>query len=184
MNHPASFITWLRKNLSSDNVYEKPEADTQYTASVTRQHSRYDKNINSPGGCGNTRYIDNLLHVELPVLYQIRDMARTKYSRYFFHDYKEQWSWTRMCCSHSAMQQLILGVGIRGCVLCNYSLTALLCYFCTCYSAVHGVWPEKDLAELADGPTGCSEVAKSGYLFAWNFCVTRSAVLTAAEERH
>ena len=72
----------------SDNVYEKPEADTHYTASVTRQHSRYDKNINSPGGCGNTRYIDNLLHVKPPVLYQIWDMASIKYSRYFFHDYK------------------------------------------------------------------------------------------------
>jgi len=42
----------------------------------------------------------------------------------------------------------------------------------------------KDLAELADGPIGCSEVAKGGYLFAWNFCVTRSAVLTVAEGRH
>jgi hypothetical protein len=89
MNHPASFITWVRKNLSSDNVYEKPEADT-HTASVTRQQSRYDKNINSPGGCGNTRYIDSLLHVEPPVPYQICDMASTKYSRYFFHDYKAQ----------------------------------------------------------------------------------------------
>lgn len=41
----------------------------------------------------------------------------------------------------------------------------------------------QDLAELADDPTGCSEVAKDGYLFSWNFCVTRSAVLRVAEGR-
>ena len=65
--------------MSSDNVCEKPEADTHYTASVTRQHSRYEKkNINSPGGCGNTRYIDNLLHVKPKVLYQIWNLASIK----------------------------------------------------------------------------------------------------------
>jgi len=42
--------------------------------------------------------------------------------------------------------------------LVAYGLTALFCYFCTCYSAAHGIWPVKDLAELADGLIGCSEV--------------------------
>ena len=36
------------------------------------------------------------------------------------------------------------------------------------YSAVHGFWPAEELAELADGPTGCGEVARGGCLFAWN----------------
>ena len=49
------------------------------------------------------------------------------------------------------------------------------------YSAVHGFWPVEDLAELAGGPTGCCEMAKGGCLFAWNFSVTRSTVLTEAE---
>ena len=64
------------------------------------------------------------------------------------------------------------------------SLTVLPCYFCTCYSAVHGFWPVKDLAELADGPTVCSAAAKGGWLVAWNFRVTRSIVLLEAERRH
>jgi hypothetical protein len=34
---------------------------------------------------------------------------------------------------------------------------------------------------LADGPTGCGEMARGGCLFAWNFSVTRSAVPTEAE---
>ena len=42
-------------------------------------------------------------------------------------------------------------------------------------------WSAGDLAELADGPTGCGEVARGGCLFAWNFSVTRSTVLTEAE---
>jgi len=29
-----------------------------------------------------------------------------------------------------------------------------------------------ELAELADGPSGCGEVARGGCLFAWNFSVT------------
>ena len=35
--------------------------------------------------------------------------------------------------------------------------------------------------ELADGPTGCGEVATGCCLFAWNSSVTRSTVLTEAE---
>jgi len=30
---------------------------------------------------------------------------------------------------------------------------------------VHGFWKAEDLAELADGPTGCGEVARGGCLF-------------------
>jgi hypothetical protein len=36
------------------------------------------------------------------------------------------------------------------------------------YSAVHRFWPVEEFAELADGPTGCGEVARGGCLFAWN----------------
>lgn len=45
------------------------------------------------------------------------------------------------------------------------------------YSAVNGFWPMEDFAELANGPTLCGEVARSGCLFAWNFWVTRSTVI-------
>jgi hypothetical protein len=31
-----------------------------------------------------------------------------------------------------------------------------------------------ELSELADGPTGCGEVARCGCSFAWNFSATRS----------
>jgi hypothetical protein len=48
---------------------------------------------------------------------------------------------------------------------------------------VHGFWPVEELAELADGPTGCGEVARGGCSFAWNFSVKRSLVLTVAERR-
>ena len=51
------------------------------------------------------------------------------------------------------------------------------------YSAVHGFWPVEELAELADKPTGCGEVARGGCLFAWNIGVTRPALLTEAERR-
>jgi hypothetical protein len=47
---------------------------------------------------------------------------------------------------------------------------------------VQGFWPVDELAELADGPTGCGEVARGTYLFAWNFSVTRSTVLTEGTE--
>ena len=46
---------------------------------------------------------------------------------------------------------------------------------------MHGFWSSVELAELAYGPTGCGEVAMGGCLFAWNFCATRSTVLTEAE---
>jgi len=36
------------------------------------------------------------------------------------------------------------------------------------YSAVHYFWPVEELAELADGPAGCGEVANGGCSFAWN----------------
>ena len=35
------------------------------------------------------------------------------------------------------------------------------------YSAVHYFWPVQELAELADGPTGCGEAARGGCSFAW-----------------
>jgi len=44
-------------------------------------------------------------------------------------------------------------------------------------------WPVEVLAELADKPTGCGEVARGGCIFAWNFSVTRTDVLTKAETR-
>jgi len=46
------------------------------------------------------------------------------------------------------------------------------------YSTLLRFWPVEELAELADGSTGCGEVARGGCLFGWNFSVTRSAVLT------
>jgi hypothetical protein len=45
------------------------------------------------------------------------------------------------------------------------------------YSAVHVFWPV-ELEELSGGPTGCSEEVSGCCLFAWNFSVTRPAVLT------
>jgi len=39
----------------------------------------------------------------------------------------------------------------------------------------------KELAELADRPTSCGEMARGGCSFAWNFSVTRSTVLTEAD---
>jgi hypothetical protein len=38
----------------------------------------------------------------------------------------------------------------------------------------------EELAELADGPTGCGDVAWGRCLFVWNFSVTRSPLLTEA----
>jgi hypothetical protein len=46
---------------------------------------------------------------------------------------------------------------------------------------MHGFWPAEELAELADGPIGSAEVARGGCLFAWNFSVSRSTVITEAE---
>jgi len=50
------------------------------------------------------------------------------------------------------------------------------------YSAAYSFWPLEGLAELADSPIGCGEVARGGCLFAWNFSV-RSTVLTEAQRR-
>jgi len=47
---------------------------------------------------------------------------------------------------------------------------------------MNGFWPV-ELEELADGPTGRGEVARSGCSFSWNVSVTRSTVLTGAEGR-
>lgn len=45
------------------------------------------------------------------------------------------------------------------------------------YSAVNDFWPVEEFAELVNGSNGCGELARGGYLFAWNFWVTRSTVL-------
>jgi len=42
-------------------------------------------------------------------------------------------------------------------------------------------WQVEDLAELADGPTGCGEVESGGWLFVWNFSETSSTVLMKVE---
>ena len=41
----------------------------------------------------------------------------------------------------------------------------------------------EEFAQLADGPTGCGEVARGGCLFACNVSLARSAVSTEAERR-
>ena len=51
------------------------------------------------------------------------------------------------------------------------------------YSAVHGNWPLKELAELADWPAACGMVARGGCSFAWNFTVTRPTAFVEAERR-
>jgi hypothetical protein len=48
---------------------------------------------------------------------------------------------------------------------------------------VRSFWPAQELAELADGPAYCGEVARGGCLFAWNFNVTKSAIPVVAERR-
>jgi len=45
------------------------------------------------------------------------------------------------------------------------------------------IWQVEDLAELADGPTGCGKVARGECLFAWNFRVTRSTLLAERDIR-
>ena len=50
------------------------------------------------------------------------------------------------------------------------------------YSAVHGLWPVGELADLAGGPTGRGEVARGGCLFAWKFSVTSSTLLRRRRE--
>jgi hypothetical protein len=51
------------------------------------------------------------------------------------------------------------------------------------YGAVRGFWPVEELVELADEPTGCGEVVWGGHLLAWNFSVTRLAVLMEVERK-
>jgi len=46
------------------------------------------------------------------------------------------------------------------------------------YSTVIGFWPVEEVAQLADGPTGCGQMARGGCLFACNFSATRTSVLT------
>jgi hypothetical protein len=48
---------------------------------------------------------------------------------------------------------------------------------------VAAFWAVEDLAEMAVGLIGCGEEASGCCLFAWNFNVTRSTVLTEAERR-
>jgi len=40
-------------------------------------------------------------------------------------------------------------------------------------NALPSRWPVAGLAELADVPAGCGEVARGGCLLAWNFTMTR-----------
>jgi hypothetical protein len=47
---------------------------------------------------------------------------------------------------------------------------------------VNGFW-QVESAEQEGVPTESGEVARGGCLFAWNFSVTRSTVLTEAERR-
>jgi hypothetical protein len=46
------------------------------------------------------------------------------------------------------------------------------------------LWPVEKLAELADILTGCGEMASDVCLFAWNFNMRRSTVITEAEYRN
>jgi hypothetical protein len=48
---------------------------------------------------------------------------------------------------------------------------------------VHCFWPVEESAELAEGSSGCGEVVSGVCLFAWNFGVARSLVLTGAERK-
>ena len=48
------------------------------------------------------------------------------------------------------------------------------------FIAVCGFWPAEEVEELADGRTGCGEVARGGCWFACNLSVTRSTVVTVA----
>ena len=41
----------------------------------------------------------------------------------------------------------------------------------------------EDLTLLGNGPSECSEMARGGGSYAWNFSVTQSPVLTKAERR-
>lgn len=41
----------------------------------------------------------------------------------------------------------------------------------------------EDLADLVDGRTACGEVVRDGCLFAWNFSLTVSPILTKGGEK-
>ena len=51
------------------------------------------------------------------------------------------------------------------------------------YSTLLCFWLVEELAEVVDRPSGCCEVVRVGCLFAWNFSLTRSAVLLGVETR-
>lgn len=53
----------------------------------------------------------------------------------------------------------------------------------TCTVQCKIFWPVETLAQLADWPAGCGELAWRGCLCAWNFNVARSPVFTGAEGR-
>ena len=63
----------------------------------------------------------------------------------------------------------------------SFTLTPAIQFACSVYSTLLLLWP---VEELADEPSGDGEVARGECLFAWNFSVTRSTVLTKAERRH
>jgi len=48
---------------------------------------------------------------------------------------------------------------------------------------MHGFWPVEEVADLVGRPTACGEGVRGGHLFAWNFAVTRSAVVVEVERR-
>ena len=59
----------------------------------------------------------------------------------------------------------------------------LLSDYTVIYSTLLHFWLVEELAELADKGTGCGEMARGGCLFAWNFSVTRSALLKEMESK-
>jgi hypothetical protein len=54
--------------------------------------------------------------------------------------------------------------------------------FTVLYSTLRHFWLV-EIVELEDMGTGCCEMARGGCLFAWNFSVTRSAVLMEVESK-
>ena len=48
---------------------------------------------------------------------------------------------------------------------------------------MHGLWPVEESAELADGPTERSQVARGGCSFALKFSVRRPTVFMEEERR-
>ena len=60
-------------------------------------------------------------------------------------------------------------------------LLVLLCIISVHYSA--SFLAVGEFTEQTDGSSGCGEVARGGCLFAGNFSVTRSTILTVADRR-